>query len=171
MISLEKSESMKKVKTPRVELEDVEMTMEMLEIDECLMNDTEPTPTQKKPMLIGLLLCQGVAPLLYMNLGAFFPAYALRTYGLKQESVGLLFSIYQVAFLITAFWAGKNMHVYGRKQAVKSAILLMSAATLMFCFASTSHGVFFFYFLSCIARFMQGAAAGIVEVAVPAIIS
>ena len=169
MLSMEKSESMKK--TPRVELEDVEMTMEMLEIDECLMNDTEPAAIQKKPMLIGLLLCQGVAPLLYMNLGAFFPAYALRMYGLKQESVGLLFSIYQVAFLITAFWAGKNMHVYGRKQAVKSSILLMSAATLMFCIASTSQGVIFFYFLSCIARFMQGAAAGIVEVAIPAIIS
>jgi MFS family permease len=76
-----------------------------------------------------------------------------------------------VAFLLTAVWAGKNLHNYGRKHAVKSSILLMSAATMMFCLASKAKHVFIFYVGSCIARVMQGAAAGIIEVAVPAIIS
>lgn len=106
-----------------------------------------------------------------MNIGAFFPYFASTKFGFSETSIGILFSLYQVAFLSTAVYCGKHMQTYGRKRAVRNSILLMSIATLLFGLASQLSSGVKFYILSCIARVCQGAAAGVVEVAVPAIIS
>ena len=87
-----------------------------------------------------------------MNIGAFFPSYAYVNYGLSETSIGILFSLYQVAFLITAFNVGKSLHLIGRKTAVKFAIALMALATVLFGFASQLSGANVFYIVSAVAR-------------------
>ena len=134
-------------------------------------SEGELLENEKKQMLKGLLICQAVAPLLYMNLGAFFPAYAYSNYGLSEMDIGIIFSLYQVAFILTAIWCAYNLQKVGRRKALQSALILMSIATLVFGIASEIEETWNFYTVCCMARLVQGTAAGIVEVTVPAIIS
>jgi predicted MFS family arabinose efflux permease len=122
-------------------------------------------------MLRGLLLCQGVSPLLYMNVAAFLPEIAKVNYGFSETSIGVLFSLYQVAFLITAIYLGRHLQNFGRKRAVKYAVLLMVTSTILFSVASTARYATDFYIIASAARLCSGVAAGIVEVVVPAVIS
>lgn len=106
-----------------------------------------------------------------MNIGAFFPLFAYNNHQLTQTSIGILFSVYQVAYIFAAVWVGKNMEEVGRRKIVVYSIGSMTVSTLMFGLASQFRETLMFYSASFLARAVQGAAGGMMEVAVPAIIS
>jgi MFS family permease len=107
-----------------------------------------------------------------MNIGAFLPQFAEDAHpGLQELDLGILFAIYQITFLITAPLAGAKMHLIGRRRTVLISILLMAVATTIFGLAAYFKKTRNFYTVSMMARAIQGAAAGFMEVAVPSIIA
>jgi MFS family permease len=87
-----------------------------------------------------------------MNIGAFFPHFAYNHHGIEETSIGILFSVYQVAFLFTAIWAGKNMEEFGYRKIMIFSIALMTTSTFMFGLASKFRTTFMFYTVSLFAR-------------------
>jgi MFS family permease len=104
-------------------------------------------------LLTGLLICQGAAQLLYMNISTFLPLYVEDYHpSLKGLDIGILLSVYQVSFLITAPTAGEKMGDMGRRRTIILALLLASLATTIFGTAAFFTETWVFYSVSLIAR-------------------
>ena len=63
------------------------------------------------------------------------------------------------------------MEEVGYRKIMISAIALITTSTFMFGMASNFRTTLVFYSVSLLARAVQGAAAGLIEVAVPSIIA
>jgi|688.fasta_scaffold877934_2 MFS family permease len=79
-------------------------------------------------------------------------------------------AVYQITLIIASVWSGMKMNSIGRRKTVVIAIWLMGVATATFGAASYCKNGYGFYFISIIARMMQGFGDGMISVAIPAII-
>ena len=85
--------------------------------------------------------------------------------------VGILFSSYQIAALVTGPLAGNYIGKIGRKNCLVFAVFDMTIATVMFGVAGFVEGDTAFYALSMVARLLQGVGASIFLVTSPSIIA
>ena len=106
-----------------------------------------------KATLIALLSCVFTANLLYLNSVSLLPQYVADYYPqLNSLSVGILFSSYQIAFIIVAPFIGNNLAKFGRRRALFSAVILYTIATSVFGTAGWFNDVYLFYGVSFVAR-------------------
>lgn len=85
-------------------------------------------------------------------------------------AVGLLMSIYPIAFLVSAPLVGEKLNGLGRKNVVLVGVLLATGATLMFGFGGYCKNIYAFFAVSFIARLLQGVADAFVCITIPSII-
>jgi MFS family permease len=96
------------------------------------------SPAERKKTLVALLLALGILQTLYMNLTAFFPTYADNYYyWVDGSKVGLVLSMFQIAYLIMAPIVGMNLQRVGRKNMILIGYSLCIIATI--CFGLCSH--------------------------------
>jgi MFS family permease len=107
-----------------------------------------------------------------MNISTLLPDYVLDHHSdIDSLLVGVLFSSYQIVFLILAPILGDFLPRIGRRRAVFTGIILITCSTAIFaCGALFSSGVAF-YWVSLIARGFQGGADALILISIPSIIS
>ena len=107
-----------------------------------------------------------------MNISSLLPDYAEENHPkFSSLSIGILFSSYQVAFLIVAPILGDNLPKFGRRRAIFFGSFLISIATAIFACAALFTNDTWFFTISIIARSLQGAADAFILISVPSIIS
>ena len=122
--------------------------------------------------LVALLSCVFTANLLYLNSVSLLPQYVADYYPqLNSLSVGILFSSYQIAFIIVAPFIGNHLASFGRRRALFAAIILYTIATTVFGSAGWIFNVYAFYGISFVARCFQGMADAVILIVTPSIIS
>ena len=80
-------------------------------------------------------------------------------------------AIYPIAFLLSAPFVGEKLTSFGRKKSVLAGVLLMTISTLIFGLAGYSKKVYPFFWISFVARLLQGIADAIIGVSIPSIIT
>ncbi len=126
----------------------------------------------KKILICALLVCNFVTQSLYMNVSALLPEFVQDNFPhMDSFQVGLLMAIYPIAFLITAPFIGEKLTYFGRKNSVLAGVLLMTLSTLTFGLAGYAKNVYWFFWISFVARLFQGIADAIIGVSIPSIIA
>ena len=107
-----------------------------------------------------------------MNISTLLPDYVKEHHpDIDSLLVGVLFSTYQILFLILAPILGDFLPRIGRRRAIIGGVVLISCATALFaCGALVTRGVTFFW-VSLVARGLQGAADALILISVPSIIA
>ena len=122
--------------------------------------------------LIALLSVIFFAQLLYLNIATLLPQLVEVNYPtLNSLEVGIMFAAYQIAFIIFAPMVGDGLEGFGRRPALFCAIRLMTLSTFVFGSAAFIENVWGFYFVSLVARLIQGMADAVILVTVPSIIA
>ena len=126
-----------------------------------------------KKLLVALLVCNFVASSLYMNVVALLPEFVDTQFPdmLSNLTIGVLMSVYPVAFLIATPLVGSRMQSFGRKNTVIAGVLVMTVATVIFGLAALFSSVKWFYAVSFVARALQGVAEAIIACAIPSIVA
>ena len=130
------------------------------------------TPREKRTLICALLVCNFVTQSLYMNVSALLPEFVQDNFPhMNSFQVGLLMAIYPIAFLLSAPFVGEKLTSFGRKKSVLAGVLLMTISTLIFGLAGYSKKVYPFFWISFVARLLQGIADAIIGVSIPSIIT
>lgn len=95
---------------------------------------------------------------------AFFPK-ASKERGLSSISIGAIFSIFQISFLVTTFLMPKLLKKLDVWSALKYSIGLHALVTGLFAFTGRLHNPDAFFFLTMILRGIEGILAASTEVA------
>jgi DHA1 family multidrug resistance protein-like MFS transporter len=121
--------------------------------------------------MAALLMCTLAGNSLYMNVCAFLPQFvALNFPGLTGLDIGILMSIYPLAYLVTAPIIGDKMKYIGRKNTVLIGVIITTLSTLMFGLGGYCTNVYIFFGISFIARMIQGVAESMMNVAIYSIV-
>lgn len=107
-----------------------------------------------------------------MNISTLVPDYVEEEHpGISNLDVGILFSSYQLVFLIVAPILGDTLPKFGRRRAILVGSVLISLATAIFACAAFCKDAKSFYIVSFVARSIQGGADAFILVSVPSIIA
>ncbi len=132
---------------------------------------TEDQGKEKSVLLIALLICSFVAQTLYLNVAVLVPLFVANTFpSMNSFKVGALMAIFPIAYLVAAPLVGSMLTKHGRKRAVIGGVLLMTASTVIFALAGKLKNPERFYWVSFLARLVQGVADAVVGVVIQAII-
>ena len=110
--------------------------------------------------------------MLYLNIAALLPQFA-QAYHPKYNSldIGLLFSAYQIAFLIVAPIIGENLIKFGRRRALYASVVIFTISTSTFAGAGYIKSDVGFFTVSLVARIFQGVADALILITIPAVIA
>jgi DHA1 family multidrug resistance protein-like MFS transporter len=144
------------------------------QIEDQLVLDT-PKPVEnereKSILLIALLICSFVAQTLYLNVAVLVPIFVADTFPtIDAVKVGALMAIFPIAYLVSAPLVGSMLTKHGRKSAVIGGVILMTVSTVIFALAGKLKNPTRFYWVSFLARLVQGVADAVVGVVIQAII-
>jgi MFS family permease len=118
-------------------------------------------------MLIALLICSFVAQTLYLNVAVLVPIYVADTFpDISDVEVGLLMAIFPIAYLVSAPLVGSMLTKHGRKSAVIGGVVLMTVSTVIFALAGKLKDPVRYYWVSFLARMVQGIADAVVGVVI-----
>ena len=122
-------------------------------------------------LLIALLVCSFVAQTLYLNVAVLVPLFVHTTFPeMNSFKVGALMAIFPIAYLFAAPLVGSTLTKHGRKSAVIGGVIMMTISTIIFALAGDLTNPDRFYWVSFLARLVQGVADAVVGVVIQAII-
>lgn len=129
--------------------------------------------TQRSNLLItNLLVCLCLTQFPFFLPASFLPNYVLDHFpSVSSFKVGVLFSLYPVAYLVTCPFVAHNLDYLGRKNCFIFGFQLMGFSTALFGLASYCQSSLYFFSISGVARILQGTADAIVCVSIPSIIT
>lgn len=111
--------------------------------------------TQRRTLLLALLLCSFVSQTLYLNVAVLLPVFVHDNFpGMSSFLVGLLMAIYPIAYLFAAPFIGQKLISFGRKNAVTTGIILMTISTVIFGLGGYAQNVYTFFWVSFVARLL-----------------
>jgi len=129
--------------------------------------DLEGTP-EKKRIFFALLLTLAMTQTLYLNISTFLPAFRKDHHpSINDGMVGIILSMFQLAYLIAAPFVGAFLGKIGRKTTIVIGYILIILATIGFgllAYVPDNNDVPFFV-LGLIFRFIQGAGDSFVSTA------
>ena len=110
--------------------------------------------------------------LLYLNIATLLPQFVDDNFkDINSLEVGIMFAAYQIAFIIVAPLIGSKLDSIGRRNTLFIAIGMAALSTFVFGMASLISNAYGFYFVSTIARLVQGAADAAILVTISSIIA
>ena len=100
-----------------------------------------------------MLATNVVAQMLYLNVASLLPQFVAAYHPrFNSLDVGILFSAYQVAFLIAAPFIGENLTKYGRRRALYTSVVIFTISTTIYGGAGFIKDDWGFYIVSLVAR-------------------
>lgn len=114
-------------------------------------------------------LSAALADLNYSMLVSFFPEAAQKR-SLNSVSIGILFSVFQIANLITCFFVPKVNRKYGGVRVLAMANLGQALATTTFAVTGLFHEHDSFFAMCMVLRMLQGSLAAFSEISAAGIV-
>ncbi len=93
----------------------------------------------------------------YLIPSTFLPSIAQQK-NLSLGSIGIIISVFPIGAILVSFNLGKHMEKIGKKRIIYNGGLLLAGSMLMFAFSIILGNKALFFIVSCVARFLQGAA-------------
>ena len=134
------------------------------------------TQTNQKESKFGTFWClmsvYGITQTSYLNIVSLLPIFVEYNHPkFTSLTVGILFSAYQVGFLISAPFVGSLLNKTGRRRAIMVGVLIMAISNCLFAIGAYFNSAIAFYVISFLGRAGQGIADSLVLIAVPSILS
>lgn len=108
-----------------------------------------------------------MAQTLYLNVAVLVPIFIADTFPtIDAAKVGALMAIFPLAYLVSAPLVGSMLTKYGRKSCVIGGVVLMTVSTVIFALAGKLKNPTRFYWVSFLARLVQGVADAVVGVVI-----
>ena len=121
--------------------------------------------------IVALLATNLVAQMLYLNVSALVPVFVNKYHDFDDLSIGILFTSYQIVYIIISPVIGLYLEQIGRRRALFISIWLSTISTSVYAASGYIEGDTWFYTCCCFARVLQGIADAFLRITIPSIIA